>query len=126
MLCCHVCAQTYIPASFGVLCAIFIAAGVFLGGGLPIFYELLVETTYPLHEDMGGLVITVRNNFGGIVLLGVTAAIPSDESYYVTLIMAASAAFASVGIACSRVRYLRSDRDDDSAGTDNRVPKSEP
>ena len=49
-----------------VLC---IAGGIVVNGTVPIFYELAVDSSYPIAEGLTTSVLTVANNIGGLIFL---------------------------------------------------------
>jgi FLVCR family MFS transporter len=49
-----------------ILC---ILAGIFVNSTVPIFYELAVDTTYPVAEGLTTSLLTVMNNIGGLIFL---------------------------------------------------------
>lgn len=50
----------YISATLG---------GLFVNGAIPLFYELAVETTYPIAEGTTTGILTLMNNVGCLLLL---------------------------------------------------------
>jgi len=52
-----------------VIYTLCILGGVVINSTVPIFYELAVDTTYPVAEGLTTSVLTVMNNIGGLVFL---------------------------------------------------------
>ena len=46
-----------------------ILGGIFINSTVPIFYELAVDTTFPVAEGLTTSVLTVMNNIGGLLFL---------------------------------------------------------
>jgi MFS transporter, FLVCR family, disrupted in renal carcinoma protein 2 len=46
-----------------------ILAGIFVNSTVPIFYELAVDSVYPVAEGLTTSVLTVTNNIGGLIFL---------------------------------------------------------
>jgi len=46
-----------------------ILIGVFINGGIPLFYEISCEASYPVSEGVTGGVMTLVNNFVGVCFL---------------------------------------------------------
>ncbi|CAH2305014.1 disrupted in renal carcinoma 2 [Pelobates cultripes] len=64
---------THLPLTAATLYTSCILVGVFLNGTVPIFFELLVETVYPIPEGIAcGLVTFLSNVFMGVLLLFLT------------------------------------------------------
>ncbi|KAG8432141.1 hypothetical protein GDO86_016683 [Hymenochirus boettgeri] len=64
---------THLPLTTATLYTSCIMLGVFLNGTIPIFFELFVETVYPVPEGIAcGLVTFLSNMFMGILLLFLT------------------------------------------------------
>jgi len=61
---------TYIFVWFaGVIFSTYIAANVFMGASVPLFFELACEVTYPVAEGVTNLVLTLVNNIAGLIFL---------------------------------------------------------
>ena len=52
-----------IPFNEIMVYALFISSGFFLNGTVPFFFELAVETTYPVAEGITSSVVSFSNNF---------------------------------------------------------------
>uniref|UniRef100_A0A8C5LXK6 Solute carrier family 49 member 4 n=1 Tax=Leptobrachium leishanense TaxID=445787 RepID=A0A8C5LXK6_9ANUR len=64
---------THLPITTATLYTSCILLGVFLNGTVPIFFELFVETVYPVPEGIAcGLVTFLNNVFMGVLLLLLT------------------------------------------------------
>ncbi|XP_053327898.1 solute carrier family 49 member 4 isoform X2 [Spea bombifrons] len=64
---------THLPLTTATLYTSCILTGVFLNGAVPIFFELFVETVYPIPEGIAcGLVTFLSNVFMGLLLLFLT------------------------------------------------------
>ncbi|XP_053554049.1 solute carrier family 49 member 4 [Bombina bombina] len=64
---------THLPLTTATLYTSCILIGVFLNGAVPIFFELFVETVYPIPEGIAcGVVTFLSNVFMGVLLLFLT------------------------------------------------------
>ncbi|CAI9531835.1 unnamed protein product [Staurois parvus] len=64
---------THLPLTTATLYASCILLGVFLNGSVPIFFEMFVETVYPVPEGITcGFVTFLSNIFSGILLVFLT------------------------------------------------------
>ncbi len=61
--------QQYVSNSTLALYLSSISGGFFLNGAIPLFYELGVETTYPIAEGVTTCLLTSLNNIGCLVFL---------------------------------------------------------
>jgi hypothetical protein len=63
---------------------------IFLNGGIPLFYELSCEASYPIAEGITGAFLTLLNNIFGVVFL-LALQIPNigkkSQRYIFTFIM---------------------------------------
>lgn len=87
-----------------------ILAGMFVNGGIALFYELCAETSYPVAEGVTGAFLTILNNVSGTVLLFVLQ-IPGIGTSWVNW---AAVGSLGVGLFCLIIfpeRYGRTDLD---------------
>ncbi|KAH3703469.1 hypothetical protein DPMN_078505 [Dreissena polymorpha] len=61
--------EQYIPFNIPCLYAACVLIGVFINGGIPLFYEISCEASYPVAEGVTGGLMTFVNNLVGIGFL---------------------------------------------------------
>ncbi len=61
--------EAYLARTSATLYAASILGGLFLNGTVALFYELGVETTFPIAEGLTTGVMTTMNNLGCVVFL---------------------------------------------------------
>ncbi|XP_052807044.1 solute carrier family 49 member 4 homolog [Mya arenaria] len=61
--------EQYIPFNIPSLYTSCILIGIFINGGIPLFYEVSCEASYPVAEGVTGGVMTLVNNLFGVLFL---------------------------------------------------------
>jgi len=64
--------SSFVPFAFPHLVWLYISAvlgGCFINGSIPLFYELTIETTYPIAEGIPMAVVTTSNHVACLLFL---------------------------------------------------------
>lgn len=83
-----------------------IGAGLFLGATNPLFYELSVELTYPISEGTSAGLLTLVNNMGCLIFLGLT---PLISATWVNILMVGSVLLSMIVMIFIPIVYRRSE-----------------
>lgn len=102
-----------LPSTPGTIMAAITLAGLFLGAALPIFYELVVEITYPLPESTSVGCLTFFNNVGACIFL----AIPPSSHSIMNVVMTLMVAVTFCCVLASKEEYKRLDAESKQAPT---------
>ncbi|KAM8933780.1 solute carrier family 49 member 4 [Pelodytes ibericus] len=97
---------THMPLTTATLYTSCILIGVFLNGTVPIFFELFVETVYPIPEGIAcGLVTFLSNIFMGLLLLFLT--FYHEDLSWLNWCLTGSSLLSLLFILCFRESYDR-------------------
>eukprot|EP00042_Codosiga_hollandica_P026034 m.120030 g.120030 ORF g.120030 m.120030 type:complete len:472 (-) comp52074_c0_seq2:819-2234(-) len=87
-----------------------IAGGFFLNGAIPLFYELGVETTYPIAEGITTGVLTSLNNVAGLIFLAIPE-IPNLGNIWANWALVAACGFSFLCMVFFQEHYRRTSVD---------------
>ncbi|XP_045209905.1 solute carrier family 49 member 4 homolog isoform X2 [Mercenaria mercenaria] len=102
--------EKYIPFNLVSLYAACILIGILFNGGIPLFYEIACEASYPIAEGVTGGFLTLINNIVGICFLFVML-IPNIGQSWMNEVLLASAVLALPLLFVFPERYRRTDLD---------------
>ncbi|KAL0963996.1 hypothetical protein UPYG_G00316260 [Umbra pygmaea] len=97
---------THLPSTAATLYASCILVGIFINSSVPIFFELFIETVYPVPEGITcGVVTFLGNLVCGLLLFFLT--FYSTDSSWLNWCLTGSCAFSLLLIICFRESYDR-------------------
>ncbi|XP_060551826.1 solute carrier family 49 member 4 homolog isoform X2 [Ruditapes philippinarum] len=102
--------EKFIPFNITSLYAACILIGILINGGIPLFYEIACEASYPVAEGVTGGFLTLINNIIGICFLFVML-IPNIGQSWMNEVLLASAVLALPLLFVFPERYRRTDLD---------------
>lgn len=102
--------QKYIPFNLISLYTACILIGILINGGIPLFYEIACEASYPVAEGVTGGFLTLINNIIGICFLFVML-IPNIGQSWMNEVLLGSAVLALPLLFVFPERYRRTDLD---------------
>ncbi|XP_052807938.1 solute carrier family 49 member 4-like [Mya arenaria] len=102
--------EKIIPLNYPSLYISCILIGVFINGGIPLFYEVACEASFPVGEGVAGGVLTLVNILVGVLFLAVLFA--KNISYdWMNWVLLGSSMLALPLLLCFPERYNRTDLD---------------
>lgn len=102
--------KQFIPLNLLSMYTACVLIGIFINGGIPLFFEIACEASYPVAEGVTGGLLTLLNNIVGICFLCVLL-IPNIGRTWMNEALLGSAAVALPLLIIYPERYRRTDLD---------------